>query len=93
MPAEEAIGGNSGLRAAPAELREFLAGWKDRQAEVDQLREIMKEEMHRMKARGYDTKALRVLIKRAKETAAQREARSEVEAAVEMYGSVIGMFG
>ena len=53
----------------------------------------MKEEMHRMKARGYDTKALRVLIKRAKETAAQREARSEVEAAVEMYGSVIGMFG
>ena len=93
MPAEEAIGGNSGLRAAPTELREFLAGWKDRQAEIDQIREIMKEEMQHMKARGYDTKALRVLIKRAKETAAQRAARGEVEAAVEMYGSVIGMFG
>ena len=53
----------------------------------------MKEEMQHMKARGYDTKALRVLIKRAKETAAQREARADVEAAVEMYGSVIGMFG
>lgn len=92
MPAEEAIGGNSGQRAAPAELREFLARQQDRQAEIDQLREILKEEFAHMKARGYDTKALRVLIKRARETALQREARSEVEAAVEMYGSVLGMF-
>ncbi len=53
----------------------------------------MKEEMQHMKARGYDTKALRVLIKRAKETPSDRAARANVEAAVEMYGSVLGMFG
>lgn len=91
MPTEEAIGGNSGESAK--EIREFLARQQDRQAEVDLLREIMKEEFAHMKTMGFDVKALRVLIKRSMETRAQREARSEVEAAVELYGSVVGAFG
>ena len=89
----EEIGHNSGLRAAPAEIREWLARQQDRQNEINQLRDIMKEDFARMKKKGYDTKALRILLKRKGETSGQRTAREEVEAAVELYGSAIGMFG
>ena len=60
----EEIGHNSGLRAAPAEIREWLARQQDRQNEINQLRDIMKEDFARMNAKGYDTKALRILLKR-----------------------------
>lgn len=89
MP-EETVGHNS---AAPSEIRDFLNAQKERTAEITQIREIIKEDFARMKSRGYDVKALRLLLKRATETKAQRAAREETEEFVEIYGDAIGMFG
>lgn len=82
---------NNGNGSAAGELRAFV----DRLVKLEEARRDIasdvKEVKVEAKSRGYDIKALGVLVKRAMETAADASARREHEAITELYLASLGM--
>lgn len=70
------------------ELMQFIEVIEGQNAEIAGVRELMKETFAEAKARGYDTKVLRQLIRLRKKSA---DARAEEEAILELYKEAIGM--
>lgn len=71
-----------------AELRQFIERWERLEAEKKDLAEEQKEVMAEAKARGYDTRAMREVIKLRKLRA---DERAEREAVLEIYCTALGM--
>lgn len=68
------------------ELRQFVERYEQLESEADDIKEQMKELMAEAKGRGYDTKILRLAIKRRKIRASDL---AEQEAVLEMYETAI----
>ena len=73
---------SAAMKASEAELREFVADYESHQSVIDDARTDQKDLITVMKAKGYDVKALRELLKRRKQDAGARE---ELEATVQLY--------
>lgn len=82
---------NKGNSSAAGELRAFV----DRLVKLEEAKRDIASDVKEVKAeaksRGYDVKALGVLVKRAMETAADTCARREHEAITEVYLASLGM--
>jgi uncharacterized protein (UPF0335 family) len=70
------------------ELRQFIEQWEQLQSEKDDRTEDQKELMNEAKARGYDTKVMKKVIRDRK---IARDALAEFEAVEEMYRAAVGM--
>ena len=68
--------------AAMAEIRSFVERYERVQADIDALKEDQKEIIAELKARGYQVKPFREVIKLRKQSADDRD---EFEAVLEMY--------
>lgn len=69
------------------ELRQFIERYERLDAERADISEGMKEVMAEAKGRGFDTKALRIIIARRKR---DRDDLAEEQAVVEMYEAAMG---
>ena len=70
------------------ELRQFIERAEHLEAEKKDIAEQISEVMAEAKGRGYDTKALRTLLKMRKQS---RDQRAEEEAILDLYKSALGM--
>ena len=70
------------------ELRQFIERAEHLEAEKKDIAEQISEVMAEAKGRGYDTKALRTLLKMRKQN---RYQRAEEEAILDLYKSALGM--
>ena len=70
------------------ELRQFIERAEHLEAEKKGIAEQISEVMAEAKGRGYDTKALRTLLKMRKQN---RDQRAEEEAILDLYKSALGM--
>jgi uncharacterized protein (UPF0335 family) len=85
---DDAAGATDAQRVAASELREFIEQWEKREVEKKDIADQQKEIMAEAKARGYDTKAMREIIKlRAKD----KTTVEEEEATLQMYKDALGM--
>ena len=75
-------------RVGAAELRQFVERFERLDAEKLGLIELQKELMAEAKARGYDTKALRAIIRERKR---DRSELAEEQAIIELYREALGM--
>lgn len=85
------IGHNSGETTetvAAAELRQFIERWERLEEEKRAIASDQKDIMSEAKGRGYDTKAIREIIKRRKQDANER---IEFETILETYMDALGM--
>lgn len=73
---------------AAAELRQFIERVERLEEEKSALQDDIKEVMAEAKGRGYDTKAIRTIIRLRKKEEAERQ---EEEAILELYKSALGM--
>ena len=73
---------------AADELRQFIERYEHLEAEKKDIADDQKEVMAEAKGRGYDTKAMRIVIAQRKR---DRDDLAEEEAVVEMYRSALGM--
>lgn len=73
---------------AADELRQFIERLEQLDAEKRDIADQAKEVMADAKARGYDSKAMRAILKMRKMKAAEL---AEQEAQVDMYKSALGM--
>ena len=73
---------------AADELRQFIERAEHLEAEKKDIAEQISEVMAEAKGRGYDTKALRTLLKMRKQN---RDQRAEAEAILDLYKSALGM--
>ena len=71
-----------------AELRQFIERWERLEAEKKDLAEEQKEVMAEAKGRGYDTRAMREVIKLRK---LREDERAEREAVLDLYCTALGM--
>jgi uncharacterized protein (UPF0335 family) len=78
-------------RAAQQELRSFRDRIVRLEEQKKEIAEDIKEVFAEAKGRGYDTKALRQVVKREMETASEAEKRRETEAITELYLANLGM--
>lgn len=74
-------------RVKNAELREYIERWERLQIEKREVTEQQKEVMAEAKARGYDTKVMKLLIAIRKRDKSEVE---EEESILELYKSAIG---
>lgn len=70
------------------ELRQFIERFEQLDAEKKDIANQQKEVMSEAKARGYDTKVMRKVIRDRKQA---RDALAEFEAIEEMYRAAVGM--
>lgn len=70
------------------ELRQFIERFEQLDAEKKDIANQQKEVMAEAKARGYDTKVMRKVIRDRKQA---RDALAEFEAIEEMYRAAVGM--
>jgi len=85
------IGHNSGETVetvAAAELRQFIERWERLEEEKRAIASDQKDVMAEAKGRGYDTKAVREIIKRRAQDANER---LEFETILDTYMSALGM--
>lgn len=75
-------------RVTADELRQFVERWERLEAEKQDIMEQQKEVMAEAKARGYDTKVMRLVIARRKR---DRDDIAEEEAILDMYQEALGM--
>ncbi len=75
-------------RVVAAELRQFVERFERLDAEKLGLVELQKELMAEAKARGYDTKALRAIIRERKR---DRSEMADEQAIIELYREALGM--
>lgn len=73
---------------AADELRQFIERYEHLEEEKKDIADQQKEVMAEAKGRGYDTKAMRIVIAQRKR---DRDDLAEEEAVVEMYKSALGM--
>jgi uncharacterized protein (UPF0335 family) len=73
---------------AADELRQFIERFETLAADMADLAEAQKEVMAEAKSLGYDTKALRQVIKLRKQ---DPDERAEAQAVLDMYCSALGM--
>jgi len=78
-------------RAAQQELKSLRDRIVRLEEQKKEIAEDIKETYAEAKGRGYDTKALRQVVKREMETAAEAEKRRETEAITELYLANLGM--
>lgn len=69
-----------------AELQQFVERWEQLDAERQEIVEQMKEVMQEAKGRGYDTKVMRIAIKRRKRSP---DELAEEQAVLEMYEAAL----
>lgn len=77
--------------SAVAELREFVDGLVGIAEEAQSLKDRASEINARAKARGFDVKALKKIVKEALEDDAAKADRHETEQIVEVYRAALGM--
>ena len=70
------------------ELRQFIERYEHLEAKKKGIADDQKEVMAEAKGRGYDTKAMRIVIAQRKR---DRDDLAEEEAVVEMYKAALGM--
>ena len=75
-------------RASATELRQFVERIEKLESEKAEIQEFVKEVFSEAKSRGYDTKAIREVIKQRKQ---DKDERDEFEAIVELYRQTLGM--
>jgi len=75
-------------RVTADELRQFIARWERLDAEQTDIGAHQKEVMAEAKARGYDTKVIRLVIAQRKR---DKDDLAEEEAILEMYREAMGM--
>jgi uncharacterized protein (UPF0335 family) len=75
-------------RVTATELRQIVEQIERVNAEIEGTKEVLKENFAAAKARGYDVKVLRHIIKLRKR---DRDEISEEEAVMEMYKEALGM--
>lgn len=80
-----------GNSSASGELRSFVERLVRTEERKREIAADAKEIKAEAKARGFDVKALSVLVKRAMETASETNARREHEAITELYLASLGM--
>jgi uncharacterized protein (UPF0335 family) len=82
------MGHNSGdpYGVTADELRQFVERYEQLESEANDIKEQMKEVLAEAKGRGYDTKILRLAMKRRKRS---RDELAEEEAILEMYETAI----
>jgi uncharacterized protein (UPF0335 family) len=73
---------------AADELRQFIEQFEQLESEKKDISERQKEVMAEAKARGYDTKVMKIVIALRKR---HRDDISEEEAILEMYKTALGM--
>jgi uncharacterized protein (UPF0335 family) len=73
---------------AAAELRQFIERVERLEEEKSTIQDDIKEVMAEAKGRGYDTKAIRTIIRLRKKDPSERQ---EEEAIIELYMSALGM--
>lgn len=71
-----------------AEIRQFIEQYEQLESEKTDITERQKEVMAEAKARGYDTKVMRIVIALRKR---DKDDVAEEEAILEMYKSALGM--
>lgn len=82
------VGHNSQYDVTADELRQFIERVEQLASEIADIKEQEKEVFAEAKARGYDTKTMRKIIKLRKQSA---DERAEEEALLETYLSALGM--
>lgn len=75
-------------RVTADELRQFIEQVEGQESEIASVRTLMKETYAEAKARGYDTKIIRKIIRLRKQAA---DVRAEEEAILELYLQALGM--
>ena len=70
------------------ELRQFIEQVESQEAEITAVRVLIKETMAEAKARGYDTKIIRQIVRLRKKAA---DVRAEEEAILELYKQALNM--
>ena len=75
-------------RVTADELRQFIEQVESQEAEITAVRVLIKETMAEAKARGYDTKIIRQIVRLRKKAA---DVRAEEEAILELYKQALGM--
>jgi uncharacterized protein (UPF0335 family) len=73
---------SAAMKTTKGDLRDFVADYESHQSVIDDARMDQKDLITVMKAKGYDVKALRELLKRRKQDAGARE---ELESTVQLY--------
>jgi uncharacterized protein (UPF0335 family) len=71
-----------------AELRQFIERFEQLEAEKKDIADQQKEVMAEAKGRGYDTKAMRQIVKERKR---KPDALAEEQAVLDLYRSALGM--
>jgi len=79
---------DTAYRVVAAELRQFVERFERLEAEKLGLVELQKELMAEAKARGYETKALRAIIRERKR---DRSELAEEQAIIDLYREALGM--
>ena len=75
-------------RVAASELRQFVERFERLDAEKQELTDLQKEVMAEAKGRGYDTKALRQIIRERKR---DNDDLAEEQAVLDLYREALGM--
>lgn len=75
-------------RVAADELRQFIERWERLEAEKKDIAESQKDVMAEARARGYDTKVMKIIIR---ERARDANEVAEEQAVLEMYREALGM--
>lgn len=75
-------------RVTADELRQFIEQVESQEAEIAAVRVLIKETMAEAKARGYDTKIIRQIVRLRKKAA---DVRAEEEAILELYKQALDM--
>lgn len=79
---------DSAYRVSADELRQFIERYERLEVEKREIADQQREVMAEAKARGYDTKGLRMVIAERRKDADQR---AEERAVFEMYGQAVGL--
>ena len=75
-------------RVAASELRQFIERYEHLDAEKQEIADLQKEVMAEAKGRGYDTKALRQIIRERKR---DKDDLAEEQAVLDLYREALGM--
>ncbi len=86
--AEDEAVRDAAYNVTAAELRAFIERFEQLESEKRTIADDQKEVMAEAKGRGYDTKAIRLIIK---ERRRDKDDLAEEQAVLEMYRSALGM--
>lgn len=90
MATKKKAGANDAYNTTADELRQFVEVIETLQADAKAIAEDIKEKFAEAKGRGFDTKALRIIIAERKKNADDLQ---ELDAVLQMYREALGMCG